>query len=82
MQGPVRSELLTSVRQAGSLSGVGQIDSQNFQQAYEDLKLDLMLTRPEHLAPDWAAPALAKVWARSQSASAPSDPAKLAAHAR
>lgn len=82
VQGPVRAELLTSVTQAGSLSGVGQIDSQNFQQAYEDLKLYLMLTRPEHLAPEWAAPALAKVWARSQSSAAPSDPAKLAAHAR
>ncbi|HEV8549534.1 MAG TPA: type VI secretion system membrane subunit TssM, partial [Polyangiaceae bacterium] len=82
VHGPVRSELAQSAHTTGASIGVGSMDSANFQQAYEDLKLYLMLGRPEHLDPAWATPALARVWARALRSEGAADQEKLLAHAR
>jgi type VI secretion system protein ImpL len=58
------------------------MDSQDFQQGYEDLKLYLMLGQPEHLAPDFAAPALARVWGRALRSETSGDQSRLLVHAR
>jgi type VI secretion system protein ImpL len=78
VHGPVQSQLVGDVRAAGDLV---RMDSQNFQQAYDDLKLYLMLSRTEHLEPEWAAQALAKAWARALRSETEGGKEKLAAHA-
>ncbi len=75
VKGQVQPQLLGDVRSTGDLV---RMDSVNFQIAYDDLKLYLMLCKPEHLDPDWAAPRLAKVWAKALGGS---DASKLLAHA-
>lgn len=79
VKGPVQAQLLGDVRATADLV---RMDSQNFQVAYDDLKLYLMLSRPEHLNASWAAPQLAKAWARALGSSASTDEEKLAAHAK
>jgi len=78
VKGPVQAQVLADVRSAADLV---RMDSQNFQTAYDDLKLYLMLSRPEHLDP-WATPRLAKAWAHALGSSSSTDEEKLAAHAR
>jgi len=79
VKGPVQAQLVADVRATGDLV---RMDSQNFQAAYDDLKLYLMLAKPEHLDPAWAAPRLATAWARSLGSGASTDQDKLATHAK
>lgn len=79
VKGLVQTQLLADVRSAADLV---RMDSQNFQTSYDELKLYLMLCRTEHLDPAWAAPQLAKAWARALGSSAPTDEDKLSSHAK
>lgn len=79
VKGPVQTQLAADVRATGDLV---RMDSQNFQAAYDDLKLYLMLCRTEHLNPAWATPRLAKAWARALGSIAGADDEKLGAHAK
>jgi type VI secretion system protein ImpL len=79
VKGPVQTELVADVRATADLV---RMDSQNFQTAYDDLKLYLMLCQTEHLDAAWATPRLAKVWAKALGSGASTDEAKLAAHAK
>ncbi|HEY6077944.1 MAG TPA: type VI secretion system membrane subunit TssM [Polyangiaceae bacterium] len=78
VKGQVQPSLLGDVRGTADLV---RMDSVNFQTAYDDLKLYLMLCKPEHLDVDWATPRLAKVWARALGSSGSGDESKLLAHA-
>jgi type VI secretion system protein ImpL len=78
VSGPVQEQLASDVRAAGDLV---QMDSENFQSAYEDLKLYLMLVKPEHLSVEWATPKLARAWARALRSETKTDQAKLELHA-
>jgi type VI secretion system protein ImpL len=77
VKGQVHPQLLGDVRSTGDLV---RMDSVNFQLAYDDLKLYLMLCKPEHLDVGWAAPRLAKVWAKALGGSNSSEESKLLAH--
>lgn len=79
VEGPVQTQLVADVRAIGDLV---RTDPQNFQSAYEDLKLYVMLTQPSHLDVEFASPKLAEVWARSSSSQRANDRDKLLAHAR
>lgn len=79
VKGPVQNQLVADVRATGDLV---RMDPQNFQAAYDDLKLYLMLCKTEHLDPAWATPRLAKAWARALGSSAGTDDDKLGAHAK
>ncbi len=79
VKGPVQAQLLADVRATADLV---RMDSQNFQAAYDDLKLYLMLAKPEHLDPAWAAPQLGRAWARALGSATSTEQDKLAAHAR
>lgn len=79
VKGPVQTQLVADVRAAGDLV---RMDSQNFQTAYDDLKLYLMLCRPEHLDPAWATPRLSKAWARALGSATTGDEDKLLTHAK
>jgi type VI secretion system protein ImpL len=79
VKGLVQTQLLADVRSTADLI---RMDSQNFQTSYDDLKLYLMLSKPEHLDPAWATPQLAKSWARALGSSTPTDEEKLASHAK
>jgi type VI secretion system protein ImpL len=78
VSGPVQEQLVSDVRAAGDLV---QMDAENFQSAYEDLKLYLMLSRPEHLSVEWATPKLARAWARALRSETKTDENKLLLHA-
>lgn len=78
VKGPVQTQLVADVRATGDLV---RMDSQNFQTAYDDLKLYLMLCKTEHLDAAWAAPRLAKVWAKELGSATSTDEDKLATHA-
>jgi type VI secretion system protein ImpL len=78
VKGPVQTQLVADVRAASDLV---RMDSQNFQTAYDDLKLYLMLCKTEHLDAAWAAPRLAKVWAKELGSATSMDQDKLASHA-
>ena len=77
VDGPVQAQLTGDVRAIGDLV---RTDSRNFQKAYNDLKLYLMLTRPEHLDVDYAKPRLAETWARAYHSSSEKDQLNLALH--
>ncbi|RYZ08172.1 MAG: type VI secretion system membrane subunit TssM [Myxococcales bacterium] len=79
VKGPVQTELLANVRATADLV---RMDSQNFQTAYDDLKLYLMLCKTEHLEPEWATPRLAKVWAQALGSQSSTEEDKLLAHAK
>ena len=79
VKGPVQTQLLADVRSSADLV---RMDSQNFQVAYDDLKLYLMLSKPEHLDAEWATPRLAKTWARALGSVASTDQDKLETHAK
>ncbi|HYP87886.1 MAG TPA: ImcF-related family protein, partial [Polyangiaceae bacterium] len=79
VKGPVRTQLTADVRATGDLV---RMDPQNFQAAYDDLKLYLMLCKTEHLDGAWATPRLAKAWARALGSASGSDEDKLGAHAK
>ena len=78
VDGPVQTQLVADVRAIGDLV---RTDRRNFQSAYEELKLYLMLTQTEYLQVDYAKPKLAEVWARAYNSRAAADQQKLAAHA-
>jgi type VI secretion system protein ImpL len=78
VEGQVKTQLVADVRGIGDLV---RTDLRNFQSAYEDLKLYVMLTQPEHLRTDYAIPKLAEVWARAFNSQAAADQQKLSAHA-
>jgi type VI secretion system protein ImpL len=79
VKGPVQTQLVADVRSTGDLV---RMDSQNFQTAYDDLKLYLMLCKTEHLDAVWATPRLSKVWAKALGSGASTDEDKLAIHAK
>lgn len=79
VKGPVQTQLAADVRATGDLV---RMDSQNFQAAYDDLKLYLMLCKTEHLDPAWATPRLAKAWARALGSASAADDEKLGTHAK
>ncbi|HYQ16761.1 MAG TPA: type VI secretion protein IcmF/TssM N-terminal domain-containing protein, partial [Polyangiaceae bacterium] len=79
VKGPVQTQLTADVRATGDLV---RMDPQNFQSAYDDLKLYLMLCKTEHLDAAWATPRLAKAWARSLGSASGGDEDKLGAHAK
>jgi len=79
VKGPVQTQLTADVRATGDMV---RMDSQNYQTAYDDLKLYLMLCKTEHLDPAWATPRLAKAWARALGSGGSTDEDKLAAHAK
>src|SRR5690606_35987358 len=79
VSGPVRAQLVADVRSIGDLA---RMDAENFRTSYDDLKLYLMLCRPERLVPEWAAERLAYTWARALRAQTPGDERTLIAHAR
>ena len=79
VNGPVQAELTADVRAIGSLV---RVDAENFKSAYDDLKLYLMLTRPEHLNVDWATPKLTQVWLRAMGGEGGSSQERVEAHAR
>ncbi len=78
VEGPVQTQLAADVLAIGDLV---RTDRRNFQRAYEDLKLYVMLTQPEHLQLEYAKPKLSEVWARALNSQALADQQKLAAHA-
>ncbi len=78
VEGPVKSQLVSDVRAVGDLM---RTDIKNFQSAYEDLKLYVMLTQPQHLDKEFAAKRLSTVWARSLHSDSESDQQRLQAHA-
>lgn len=78
VEGPVQQRLAGDVRAIGDLV---RTDSRNFQRAYNDLKLYLMLTRPQHLDVEYAKPQLAETWARAYNSRSDKDQHKLALHA-
>jgi type VI secretion system protein ImpL len=76
LEGPVREQLTGEVRVIGNLVNT---DVANFREAYDRLKLYLMLGNPQRrLDPAWAAPRLAEVWGRASQGEA--DRNKLKAH--
>jgi type VI secretion system protein ImpL len=77
VDGPIRAEVAGDVRSAGNMV---RMDSENFRAAYDDLKLYLMLSEPQHLNAEWAEQHLAEKWSRA-SVSPNGDPAELRAHA-
>jgi type VI secretion system protein ImpL len=79
VKGPVQTQLTADVRATGDLV---RMDSQNFQAAYDDLKLYLMMCKTEHLDAGWATPRLAKAWARALGSTTGTDDEKLGAHAK
>lgn len=79
VEGPVQAQLVSDVRAIGDLV---RTDLPNFQRSYDDLKLYVMLTNPEHLNQDYATERLASVWARAFRSERPEDRALLSAHAR
>ncbi|HYP77454.1 MAG TPA: type VI secretion system membrane subunit TssM [Polyangiaceae bacterium] len=79
VDGPVQAELTADVRAIGSLV---RTDAENFKSAYDDLKLYLMLTRPEHLDVGWATPKLTQVWLHAMGGQGGSSPERVEAHAR
>ncbi|MEP7048904.1 MAG: type VI secretion system membrane subunit TssM [Pseudomonadota bacterium] len=79
VDGPVQADLTASVRDIGSLV---RADAENFKSAYDDLKLYLMLTHPEHLDVGWASPKLTRVWLRAMGGQAHGGEDKLEAHSR
>jgi type VI secretion system protein ImpL len=78
VEGPVQHQLAADVRSIGDLV---RTDSRNFQRAYNDLKLYLMLCRPQHLEIEYAKPKLAEVWARAYNSRSEKDQHKLELHA-
>lgn len=78
VEGPVKSQLVSDVRAVGDLM---RTDIKNFQSAYEDLKLYVMFTQPEHLDKEFATRRLSTVWARAFRSDSESDQQRLAAHA-
>ncbi len=78
VDGPLKNDVVNDVRRAGNLASV---DSENFRVAYEDLKLYLMLTDPEHLDSEWAEKRLTEKWARASGGTSPA-PDELSAHSR
>ena len=79
VNGPVQSELTADVRAIGSLV---RTDAENFKGAYEDLKLYVMLTRPEHLDVGWASPKLTQVWLHAMGGQGGSSQERVEAHTR
>ncbi|HEY8945855.1 MAG TPA: type VI secretion system membrane subunit TssM, partial [Polyangiaceae bacterium] len=79
VEGDVRTQLTSDVRAIGDLV---RTDPKNFQSAYEDLKLYVMLSQPSRLQLDFATPKLAEVWARALNSQASGDQQKLSSHAR
>jgi len=79
VNGPVQGELTADVRAIGSLV---RTDAENFKSAYDDLKLYLMLTRPEHLDVSWASPKLTQVWLHAMGGQGGSSQERVEAHAR
>lgn len=79
VMGTVRTQLAADVRSTGDLV---RMDPENFQTSYDDLKLYLMMCKPEHLDAAWATPRLAKAWARALGSGTPTDGDKLATHAK
>ncbi len=76
LEGPVRDQLTGEVRMIGNLVNA---DVANFREAYDRLKLYLMLGYPkQHLDPAWAAPRLARVWERATQSDVQKD--KLESH--
>lgn len=69
IEGPVQEQLASEVRGIGNLVNT---DAANFREAYEQLKLYLMLGNPEQrLDPGWARPKLAGAWARATRSDSP-----------
>ncbi len=79
VSGPVQAQLVADVRGIGDLA---RMDAENFRTSYDDLKLYLMLCRPERLVPEWASERLAYTWARALRAQTPGDERTLIAHAQ
>lgn len=77
VEGTVQPELAGEVRSVGNLVRTGP---ENFQQAYEILKLYVMLTKPAHLQAEYATPRLTAVWARALGSRAAADQERLASH--
>jgi type VI secretion system protein ImpL len=59
-----------------------RVDAENFKSAYDDLKLYLMLTHPEHLSVEWAVPKLSQAWLRATGGQGKSSQANVEAHSR
>lgn len=78
MEGPVREQLTGEVR---GVENRAQVDAANFRDAYQLLKLYLMLGNPkEKLQAEWAAPRLAAAFRRASNDAG--DRQKIASHAR
>ena len=79
VSGPVRDDLTANVRGIGNLV---RVDAENFKSAYDDLKLYLMLTYPEHLNMDWAVPHLTQAWLSAMGGEGSSSREKIEDHTR
>ncbi|MGC4088534.1 MAG: type VI secretion system membrane subunit TssM [Polyangiaceae bacterium] len=78
VEGDVKTQLTSDVRSIGDLM---RTDIRNFQSAYEDLKLYVMLTQPQRLQAEFATRRLSQVWARALHSTAESDQKRLESHA-
>ncbi len=79
VSGPIREDLTANVRDIGNLV---RVDAENFKSAYDDLKLYLMLTHPEHLNVNWASPKLTQAWLRAMGGPGSSSQEKIEAHSQ
>jgi type VI secretion system protein ImpL len=79
VDGPVREQVKGDVRAVADLV---RTDAENFQSAYDDLKLYVMMTSVDHLKPEWASEKLAEKWARAIGADDSGGSEKLVAHAK
>lgn len=79
VEGPVQTQLVSDVRAIGDLV---RSDPKNFQRAYQDLKLYVMLTEPKYLELKFATPQLAESWARAMSSQSVSDRKLVSSHAQ
>jgi type VI secretion system protein ImpL len=77
--GPIRDELTSNVEEIGNLV---RVDVTNFKSSFDALKLYLMLTRPQHLQPEWASKRLAEVWCRVMNATDDATRLKAEAHSK
>ncbi|MBN1610127.1 MAG: type VI secretion system membrane subunit TssM [Polyangiaceae bacterium] len=79
VEGPVQTQLVADVR---GIADTVRNNPRNFQTAYQDVKLYVMLTQPVHLQPEYAIPRLTEVWARAFNSQSEADQQRLAAHAK
>jgi type VI secretion system protein ImpL len=80
VDGPVKDQVTADVRAVGDLM---RTDAQNFESAYNDLKLYVMLlTAPDYLDVDWGSVRLSEEWEQSLHAATNVDSDRLKAHSK